>query len=128
SNDEIHILANKQIRLVGGQSSVTLEGSNITFACPGTFSVKGSSNAFTGPGSGEAVMEGLPESTIYRERFQVKDRATGMIKANERYWITANGQTVEGITDDQGWTETVYTDSPQSITLEIEQDGLELKA
>jgi hypothetical protein len=73
-------------------------------------------------------MEGLPESTIYRERFQVKDRATGMIKANERYWITANGQTVEGITDDQGWTETVYTDSPQSITLEIEQDGLELKA
>lgn len=73
-------------------------------------------------------MQTLPASSVYRERFQVKDRATGVVKANERYWITANGQTFEGVTDEQGWTETVFTDSPQSITLEIEQDGLDLKA
>jgi type VI secretion system secreted protein VgrG len=46
SNDEIHILAKEKIVLQAGQSSVTLEGSNITFACLGTFSVKGSGNAF----------------------------------------------------------------------------------
>nr|MBL8410023.1 type VI secretion system tip protein VgrG [Dechloromonas sp.] len=128
SNDEIHILAKDKIVLQAGQSSVTLEGSNIIFACPGTFSVKGSGNHFLGPGSSPAEREVLPESTVYRERFQIKDCATGMVKANERYWISANGQTFEGITDDQGWTEAVYTDSPQSIVLEIEQDGLELKA
>lgn len=61
SNDEIHILAKEKIVLMAGQSSVTLEGSNITFACPGTFSVKGNGIAFMGPGSGAASLEGLPE-------------------------------------------------------------------
>ncbi len=61
SNDEIHILAKEKIVLQAGQSSVTLEGGNITFACPGTFSVKGSGNAFMGPGSSPASLESLPE-------------------------------------------------------------------
>jgi type VI secretion system secreted protein VgrG len=62
SNDEIHILANSRIVLQAGQSSVTLAGGDITFACPGTFSVKGCGNAFVGPGSGTASLEGLPTS------------------------------------------------------------------
>ncbi|WP_265942650.1 type VI secretion system Vgr family protein [Dechloromonas sp. A34] len=64
SSDEIHILAKQKIVLKAGQSSVTLEGSNITFACPGTFSVKGSGNAFVGPGSSPAEMEALPDGTV----------------------------------------------------------------
>jgi hypothetical protein len=60
SNDEIHLLANSKIVLQAGQSAVTLEGSDITFACPGTFSVKGSGNAFVGPGGGAAELEALP--------------------------------------------------------------------
>ncbi|PKO85847.1 MAG: type VI secretion system tip protein VgrG [Betaproteobacteria bacterium HGW-Betaproteobacteria-12] len=61
SQDEIHLLAKDKIVLQAGQSSVTLEGSNITFACPGTFSSKGSGHAFVGPGSSPATMEGVPE-------------------------------------------------------------------
>ncbi|MBI2278034.1 MAG: type VI secretion system tip protein VgrG [Dechloromonas sp.] len=61
SNDEIHLLAKQKIVLQAGQSSVTLEGGNITFACPGTFSVKGSGSAFLGPGSSPAEMAVLPE-------------------------------------------------------------------
>ncbi|WP_230969534.1 type VI secretion system Vgr family protein [Nitrogeniibacter aestuarii] len=60
SNDEIHIQAKDSIVLKAGQSSVTLKGGDITFACPGTFSVKGSGNAFVGPGSGSASPEALP--------------------------------------------------------------------
>jgi type VI secretion system secreted protein VgrG len=64
SNDEIHILAKEKIVLQAGQSSVTLEGGNITFACPGKFSVKGSGNAFMGPGSNSADLGGLPSGLI----------------------------------------------------------------
>ncbi|MBT0964264.1 type VI secretion system Vgr family protein, partial [Denitromonas iodatirespirans] len=52
SNTEIRILAKRQIVLKAGQSSVTLSGADITFACPGKFSVKGGGNAFEGPGRG----------------------------------------------------------------------------
>ncbi|UCV09534.1 type VI secretion system Vgr family protein [Dechloromonas denitrificans] len=67
SNDEIHILAKEKIVLQAGQSSVTLEGQNITFACPGTFSVKGSGNAFVGPGNGAAGLESLPTGTTTQQ-------------------------------------------------------------
>ncbi|MCZ4305756.1 DUF2345 domain-containing protein, partial [Zoogloeaceae bacterium G21618-S1] len=64
SNDEIRILAKGQIVLKAGQSSVTLAGSDITFACPGKFSVKGGGNAFEGPGRGSASLYGLPMGTV----------------------------------------------------------------
>lgn len=64
SNDEIHILAKEKIVLQAGQSSVTLDGQNITFACPGTFSVKGAGHAFLGAASNSANLEGLPSAQV----------------------------------------------------------------
>ena len=64
SNDEIRILAKDRIVLTAGQSSVTLSGGDITFACPGKFSVKGGGNAFLGPGKAPASFEGLPIGTV----------------------------------------------------------------
>ena len=60
SNDEIHVLAKGSIVLRAAQSSVTIEGGDITFACPGTFSVKGASHAFEGPGSAPAELPAMP--------------------------------------------------------------------
>ncbi|NMM08674.1 MAG: type VI secretion system tip protein VgrG, partial [Polaromonas sp.] len=40
-SDAIRINARTQIVLKAGQTSITLDGADITFACPGTFSVKG---------------------------------------------------------------------------------------
>ncbi len=120
SNDEIHILANKQIRLVGGQSSVTLEGSNITFACPGTFSVKGSSNAFIGPGSQKAVMEILPDSRvkIFDEQVQVHNVIDGNPIVGMAYYAeTASGDFIHGITDENGKTPRISTQSEEIINI-----------
>ena len=50
--------------LQAGQSSVTLDGQNITFACPGTFSVKGVGHAFLGAGSQSAELSRLPQGNI----------------------------------------------------------------
>jgi type VI secretion system secreted protein VgrG len=45
-NDCIEIKAKQKIVLQAGQSAITLEGGDITFACPGKFSVKGGKHLF----------------------------------------------------------------------------------
>jgi type VI secretion system secreted protein VgrG len=60
-NDGISINAKTKIVLKAGQTSITLEGSNITFACPGTFSVKGSGHSLAGGASAAANLKALPD-------------------------------------------------------------------
>ncbi|NGZ87436.1 DUF2345 domain-containing protein [Duganella aceris] len=45
-NDSIEIKANQKIVLQAGQSSITLEGGDITSACPGNFTVQGGQNVY----------------------------------------------------------------------------------
>jgi type VI secretion system secreted protein VgrG len=59
-NDVIEIKANQKIVLQAGQSSVTLDGGNITFACPGNFTVKGGQHVFQGGGGNAASLAALP--------------------------------------------------------------------
>ena len=63
-NDQIVIKANQKIRLMAGQSSVTLEGGNITLACPGNFTVKGAQHTFAGASSLAAELKQLPSGCI----------------------------------------------------------------
>lgn len=62
THDEIHLYAKDKIELRAGQASVTLQGPNITFACPGKFSVKGIGHAFLGPERKNVKMEKLPSA------------------------------------------------------------------
>ena len=127
-NDEIRISAQTKVEIIGGDSSIVLDGGDITFTTPGTWEVKASMHAFLGGASAPPVLPALPTSTVYRERFQLKDRKTGAIKPNTKYRLTATGVTSEGLTDENGWTHTAFTDGSQKIVLEIEEDGVELKA
>jgi len=128
SNDEIHILAKDKIVLQAGQSSVTLEGSNITFACPGTFSVKGSGNHFLGPGKAPAEMEVLPDQKlsslvltkdtdkIYDEqiRFLFSDQKP---LQNVKYTLVLDdGEEIRGVTDANGSTQRVKTEGEKIIS------------
>jgi type VI secretion system secreted protein VgrG len=61
-NDVIEIKAKEKIVLQAGQSSVTLEGGNITFACPGTFSVKGGQHLFNSGSAKTAALNALSSS------------------------------------------------------------------
>jgi type VI secretion system secreted protein VgrG len=60
-NDVIRIQAAQRIEIVGGQSSLVLEGGNITFTCPGTFAVHGSGHAFMGGASAPAELPVLAQ-------------------------------------------------------------------
>lgn len=59
-NDCIEIKAKQKIVLQAGQSAVTLEGGDITFACPGKFTVKGGKHLFDGGGNKAANLLNLP--------------------------------------------------------------------
>ncbi|QID19237.1 type VI secretion system tip protein VgrG [Nitrogeniibacter mangrovi] len=107
SNDEIHILAKDTIVLKAGQSSVTLKGGDITFACPGTFSVKGAGNAFEGPGRVPAKVDDLPTGRIGREPnwldLELRGWEAQPIK-HTRYLVTfADGSSRRGTLDANGY-------------------------
>jgi type VI secretion system secreted protein VgrG len=59
-NDAIEIKAKEKIVIQAGQSAITLEGGNITFACPGNFTVKGGQHLFDKGGRRGANLEMLP--------------------------------------------------------------------
>ncbi|KQQ86851.1 type VI secretion system Vgr family protein [Massilia sp. Leaf139] len=59
-NDCIEIKAKEKIVLQAGQSAVTLEGGDITFACPGKFSVKGGKHLFDSGANKTANLSNLP--------------------------------------------------------------------
>ena len=110
SNDEIHITAKDTIVLKAGQSSVTLKGGDITFACPGTFSVKGAGNAFEGPGSEAAVPEHLPHesvvpSNVFCVRIQTQYGQQSL--AGKPYQLRIGSQTFNGTLGSDG---SIYAD------------------
>jgi type VI secretion system secreted protein VgrG len=63
-NDSIEIKANRKIVLQAGQSSITLEGGDITFACPGNFTVKGGQHLFDAGAAANARLDDLPNKLI----------------------------------------------------------------
>jgi type VI secretion system secreted protein VgrG len=63
-NDGIEIKANKKIVLHAGQSSIVLEGDNITFACPGNFTVKSAKHDFQGAANAGAAFDQLPNGLV----------------------------------------------------------------
>ncbi|WP_211286932.1 DUF2345 domain-containing protein [Caldimonas caldifontis] len=48
THDEIHVQASTRIELTSGASRIVLDGANITFTCPGTFTVQAATHEWTG--------------------------------------------------------------------------------
>ena len=120
-NDEIAILASQRIRLVAGGSEVVLEGGDITFRCPATWSVKGSSHAFTGPASDAASFTKLPDSRakLYDQQIRALDQTTGKPIANMPYKLTTtSGDVLFGFTDAEGKTVRIAGAEQEKVRVE----------
>ncbi|QYF92740.1 type VI secretion system tip protein VgrG [Massilia sp. PAMC28688] len=121
-NGAIEIKAKEKIVLQAGQSSITLEGGNITFACPGNFTVKGGQHPFDGGSTKVPTLKGLPDSRLklFDEAFVITD-ADGQPMANLPYRIKlADGSFQDGITDDLGCTHAVQSAEPEALSLMVE--------
>jgi type VI secretion system secreted protein VgrG len=64
TTDRIDVLAKDKIVLQSGPSAVTLDGENITLACPGNFTVKSSSHEWLDGESQAAEPEPLPQGLV----------------------------------------------------------------
>jgi type VI secretion system secreted protein VgrG len=117
-NDSIEIKAKEKIVLQAGQAAVTLEGGDITFACPGKFSVKGGQHLFDGGASRAVALARLPDSRakIFKERFRAVDAASGKPIKNIPYKIClGDGNLITGFTDNDGKTAQVTTADPTTV-------------
>ena len=113
-NDKIEINAKEKIVLQAGQSSITLEGGDITFACPGNFTVKGGQHLFDSGGSKAANMCRLPDSRVhpFDEHFVIVDTETGKPIENIPYRVVrvSTGESTIATTGADGKTEKIGTE------------------
>jgi type VI secretion system secreted protein VgrG len=119
-NGEITIQAKSRIELTGGDSQVLLDGENITFTTPGSFTVKAAAHAWEGAGKQSAQLTQLPDSRakVYDEQFLAIDHVSGEPIAGLPYRIDeANGQTYFGKTDPQGRTARIATADATSLVV-----------
>ena len=64
TTEDIRIQASGSITLTAGQSQIQLKGGDITFMCPGTWTVKAASHDWSGGGSGGAALMSLPDGSV----------------------------------------------------------------
>jgi uncharacterized protein (DUF2345 family) len=75
ANSHIDFAAAKSITLcTEGGASLTMEGGNITFACPGTISIKAASKSFTGPTSNGYGLPRFPKTAFDPKPLKFKIR------------------------------------------------------
>ncbi|RNF81419.1 DUF2345 domain-containing protein, partial [Montanilutibacter psychrotolerans] len=108
TDQRIDVMASKKIVLQAGQTQVTLEGGDITFACPGNFTVKASEQPFKGGASNAASLDALPLgttsfATVLELRYTYDDLKPVV---NAPYRIEfENGTRREGQLDADGYAE-----------------------
>lgn len=132
----ILIKAKNTLKLKAGQSALTLQGAQVTFACLGKFTVKTGQHGFRSAGKVKPTMKGLPRGGValappenpnipslavaYDEAFILKEKKTGKLLANTDYRIKrANGQYEYGRSDSKGHTHLVNTDKPEELIIEV---------
>ena len=120
-NDEITITAQTKIELIAGQSSVTLEGSNVEFKTPGAFTAKGAMKAFLGGGANGAELRRLPDSRVklFDQQVRAINQLTGEPIAGMPYKLTTvSGDDYYGTTAEDGKTLRIATLTQEVVKVE----------
>jgi type VI secretion system secreted protein VgrG len=134
SQDAIEVLAKEKVTLKGGQTSIVLDGMNITLTMPATLDIKGTSKAFLGPGRSPAVLAKLPQGAVSIKdpnqsiKYQFFDQHTDAPTGAYRYKLVREDGTIhEGITDEQGWAEQINTSKMQIVKAWIAEFPIDME-
>ena len=117
-NDCIEIKAKEKIVLQAGKSSITLDGGDIIFACPGNFTVKGGQHIMDSGSSGRTRLTQLPDTRVktFEQQVRAIDQLSGDPIPEMPYKLeTAEGEVHFGTTDGEGKTIQVKTIAAQSV-------------
>ncbi|MGA5657452.1 type VI secretion system Vgr family protein [Rahnella contaminans] len=124
---EIILNASQGITLTSkGGAYIKIKDGAVEIGAPGKISLKSSDIDWGGSASLEQALKPITvEDPQYKypmaERFQVQDKASGQPKPYIPYRIeTADGTTIRGVTDENGYTQGHHGVDPQSIKLFFE--------
>ena len=118
TDERIDVLAKEKIVLQAGQTRVTLEGGNITFECPGQFTVKASNHPFAGASRQKSSLSPLPDgrARLFDQQFQLINEENGLSIEGMPYRIvTRSGEEYFGRTDQEGKTIRIHTVSSEQV-------------
>ncbi|MEG3183653.1 type VI secretion system Vgr family protein [Novilysobacter erysipheiresistens] len=119
ANAEVELAAGKTVHLATeGGASITIEGGNISVACPGNITVHAGKKSFVGPAQLSREMNSWPRSQFHRHlRVQLP---AGTPAAGYRYeLVRADGAKLTGATDEQGRIPLQKGVSPESVKVRL---------
>ncbi|WP_082672537.1 type VI secretion system Vgr family protein [Luteimonas abyssi] len=120
ANAEVDLAAGRTIHLAtAGGASLTIEGGNITLACPGTIKAHASRHSLIGPTQLSREMNAWPE-TKFDQKYVMKHRRTGEPLRNTRVEIQrADGAIIQAVTDGEGRLPPQQGMSLESVVLKV---------
>ncbi|MGP9493340.1 DUF2345 domain-containing protein [Psychrobacter sp. AOP7-B1-24] len=125
STKEVEVVATNKITLTAGGASITLDGGDITIAAM-QFTEKAGKHSRDGGGMDGQGLAGLPTTpTAYRLRFHLKN--DDEVPYSYTPYIITNENTdekFEGITDNDGHTETYYSSTPDGFNVHLQIEGI----
>ena len=130
-HSEVRVQASSRIELVGGQSSLVLDGGNITFTCPGAWKAKGATKSLSQGGSSQAARlprlpvgaATVPTQTgglfeVFDEQVVFADARNEIVDGRLRFAVSNAAhaeQRVSGESPEQGLTERLNTQGAQAL-------------
>ncbi len=126
STKEVEIVATNKITLTAGGASITLDGANITIAAK-QFTEKAGKHSKAGGGKDGLSLAGLPSliaGAMYKAQFRFADDDDipySFVDYIAQAEIT--GEVFEGTTDEDGFTDVMYTSIEQNITIHLKNDS-----
>ncbi len=104
SGEDVQVLAQGRIELQAGQTSIVLEGTDITLTMPGLLDIKGAGKTFVGPGGSPAELPALPVGELAPHSIELEHLYhDGEPLAGAPFTLTLpGGKTLQGQLDAQG--------------------------
>ncbi|EBD9555970.1 type VI secretion system tip protein VgrG [Salmonella enterica] len=124
TEDEIKITAKKKITLNGGGSYIRLDACGIEAGTPGEYNVKAGYYGRKPKAKLEPQLMAFPviESAMFNLSFILKDQQTGDVIKDTKYSLKlSDGTILEGVTDENGKTESIFSEKSGGVDLYVEK-------
>lgn len=120
----VRAVGKQHVLLTAQGACLKLQGGDIMLHAPGKVEFKAGMKELAGPKDGSADVPALPKAKdIYNEAFVIRNEETKEPMAYVRYRLeSANGVTIEGITDAMGRTQRIFTSRREELKLYLPKD------
>ncbi|WP_321849704.1 type VI secretion system Vgr family protein [Burkholderia diffusa] len=120
---KVEVAADQEIFLTSGGAYIRIANGDIQIHAPGKIDIKGASHSLDGPTAQGYVLPSLPhagDAPRYHEQFHLVDDDGETVLPHTRYEIESeSGKKWSGYSDADGFTQHVYTEQPESLSLTV---------